>query len=730
MLLEPGPGPLSAAEALRPEVAARFRPLSAPRGLGLSAAPVWVRLRVENRADAARDCAVSWDAPLLERIELHLVGDDGAPALRARGGLALPAAERSLPFHGDHHGLALPVPAGGRLDLLLRAETRAATFVAVSARDAPLESERHHRVLFLFGAGAGTALLLSFMGLSQWAVWRDRSYLLYAGFLLAFAFYGAAVTGVGAFLLWPDHADLSIPAQPLFAGLSEFLGAWFIRVFLELRRRAPRSDQALQALGAGGLVSALLAFPSAPVATAVSALVTVSALTLGLREGVRAHRGRLRRARFYLVGFGLFSVCGVLWALVVLGVLPPAPALPWMLQLGAALTGAALLLALAERRLGESEERFRVAFETSPDCIAVTDARTGTYVAVNPGFTRVTGYRESELVGRSALELSIWADPADRRRMLDQVRASGSVLNLEFPFRFKDGTVGTGLMSARIIELGGQLCLLSITREISDLKRAERERARLQDELQQAQRLEAIGRLAAGIAHDFNNLLTVIRSNASVSLAEIGPSDPSREPFQEIRDAADRATALTRKLLAFGRRQRFDPRPVELSALVDRLQPILKRLVGEDMALAVRLAPDLPRVQADPAQVEQILINLAVNAREAVRYGGAVEIATGLEVVARDAPRGEVPPGRYCALSVKDSGPGIAPEVRGRVLEPFFTTKPEGTGLGLSVVHGIARQHGAHLEIESTQGEGTIVRLLFPALAQGGARPAGAGGAM
>jgi signal transduction histidine kinase/ActR/RegA family two-component response regulator len=276
-----------------------------------------------------------------------------------------------------------------------------------------------------------------------------------------------------------------------------------------------------------------------------------------------------------------------------------------------------------------------------------------------------------------------------------------------------------GLMSAQLVQLGGRPHILSITRDISEMRRAEEERDALADQLRQAQKLEAIGRLAGGVAHDFNNLLTAITTNASLALLDLPPGDPGRAPFEEIEDAAARATSLTRQLLAFSRRQLIAPRPLDLAVHVAGMSTMLRRVLGEDVALAFVGTGDAPVVQADPGQVEQVVLNLAVNARDAVRPGGRIRVAT----VAVEVPPGELGgervPGRYGAIEVEDDGAGIDPEVLPHIFEPFFTTKHgKGTGLGLSTVYGIASQHGGFVEVESRPGSGTRFRVCFPAAAE------------
>jgi PAS domain S-box-containing protein len=374
-------------------------------------------------------------------------------------------------------------------------------------------------------------------------------------------------------------------------------------------------------------------------------------------------------------------------------------------------------------RLRESEERFRVAFRTSPDSININRLDDGVFVAVNEGFTRMTGWSEAEVLGRSSLDVPVWEDPADRARLVAGLKKDGCVRNLEAVFRRKDGSLLSGLMSARLIGLRGEPYLLSITRDISDWKRAEEEREGLKAGLHQAAKMEAIGQLAGGVAHDFNNLLTVILSGAEALEHDLaGGSQAEREIVDEIGAAGRRARDLTRQLLAFARRQVIAPVPLDLNTLVRDSERLLRRVLGEDVALVATLQPALWPVRCDPGQIEQVVLNLAVNARDAMPAGGRLTIETSNYDVA-EMHRALFPgiePGPYVRLAVHDSGTGMSPEVKGHVFEPFFTTKPvgKGTGLGLATVYGIVNQSGGFIRVESEPGYGTSFEVLFPRIAE------------
>jgi two-component system, cell cycle sensor histidine kinase and response regulator CckA len=244
------------------------------------------------------------------------------------------------------------------------------------------------------------------------------------------------------------------------------------------------------------------------------------------------------------------------------------------------------------------------------------------------------------------------------------------------------------------------------------------DRKRLEQQLIQSQKMEAVGRLAGGVAHDFNNLLTAISGYNELVLSQLPPGDPRRGHAEEIRRAADRAAGLTQQLLAYSRRQVLEPKVLDLNAVVSSMEKMLRRLIGEDVELATMQQPGLWPVRADPGQLEQVVLNLAVNARDAMPRGGRLQIATGnVAVDAASALSGvALVPGDYAVLTVADNGLGMTPEVKARLFEPFFTTKEKGkgTGLGLSTVYGIVKQSGGYIWVDSEPGRGTAFRVYLP----------------
>ncbi len=361
--------------------------------------------------------------------------------------------------------------------------------------------------------------------------------------------------------------------------------------------------------------------------------------------------------------------------------------------------------------LRESEGRLAAAFDAFPDAVAITALDQGRYLLINQGFTKVAGWSAAQVIGKSSIELGVWVDPADRKAVVRTLEERGTIDHYEALFRRPDGTTFNGQMSGRVVTIDGARFLLTITRDLTQQRQ-------LEAQLQQAQRLESVGRLAGGVAHDFNNMLLVILGEAAVLEGALPPDHPERQSVEAILQAAQRSRELTRQLLAFSRKQVISPRVVDLNALVAATRQPLSRLIGADVDLSFEPAPALWPVRLDPSQLDQVLMNLVVNARDAMPEGGALSLRTAN--VPADASAGParcgLPAGDYVALSVQDEGVGMSPETLAHAFEPFFTTKEEGkgTGLGLATIYGIARQNGGGVAVASAPGKGTTFTLYLP----------------
>ena len=371
--------------------------------------------------------------------------------------------------------------------------------------------------------------------------------------------------------------------------------------------------------------------------------------------------------------------------------------------------------ARTDQALRRSEARFRDLFENASDLIATVDLDER-LTAVNEAFARRLGYTQEELIGRPIREFvpPEWheqLEQAGQGKFTHQVEAT----TYEHELVASDGHRIPVEVASRVVEEDGRpVGIQAICRDLGDRQRADK----LEGQLRQAQRLESVGKLAGGIAHDFNNLLTVISGYAEALLERHDPA--SATELGEIAAAATRATTLTRQLLAFSRRQVLQPQVIDLNTIVNGMTPMLARLIGEDIELAAPLDPGLDSVLADPGQIEQILLNLVVNARDAMPRGGRLTIETG-NVELDDAyleQHPEATPGRHAMLAVTDTGTGMTPDIIAQVFEPFFTTKPvgSGTGLGLSTVYGIVKQSGGSIWIYSEPGKGSSFKVYLPAV--------------
>jgi PAS domain S-box-containing protein len=368
----------------------------------------------------------------------------------------------------------------------------------------------------------------------------------------------------------------------------------------------------------------------------------------------------------------------------------------------------------AEEALRNSAQRFRSLIEHSTDLILLHDG-AGHFTYLSPSFEVTLGYPVHEWMERSGLEL-VWPEDLETARaLLARVAdTSGARTPWQLRLRHADGTFrwleGT---SANHLADPAIAAVVVNCRDIT-------ERKRMEAQIIQSQKMESIGRLAGGVAHDFNNLLTAIKGNMSLALMDMQPIDPLYEYLISVDKAADSAASLTRQLLAFSRKQIISPKVINLNDVLTHVQRLLARLIGEDVHLEMSAAPDLAPVRFDRSQAEQVLINLAVNARDAMPQGGRLTIETVNVDLDEDYCRRHpyVQPGSFVMLAVSDTGIGIHDEVRAHLFEPFFTTKESGsgTGLGLSMVYGAVKQNGGHIEVYSEMGHGATFKIFLPAV--------------
>ena len=373
----------------------------------------------------------------------------------------------------------------------------------------------------------------------------------------------------------------------------------------------------------------------------------------------------------------------------------------------------------AEKSLRETEQKFQRVYDEAPfGCHELNTE--GQISRVNRKELAMLGYTAREMLGRPVWRF-VLEEEMTRRIIL--AKLSGDVSfheTFERTYRRKDGTTLPVIAQDRIVwekrrKITG---IRSTLEDITERRRAEEVLRKSEEQLRQWQKVEAIGRLAGGVAHDFNNLLMTIKGCSELLLGEFDEHDLRREEVEEIRKAAERATSLTRQLLAFGRRQVLLPQVLNLNDIVENMNRMLSRLIGEDIQLLTVLGPDLWPVKVDPGQIEQVLMNLAVNGRDAMPRGGKLTIETANKELDEDYARRHVAvkPGAYVLLAVSDNGCGMDKETQSHLFEPFFTTKEQGkgTGLGLSTVYGIIKQSGGNIWVYSELGQGTSFKIYLP----------------
>jgi PAS domain S-box-containing protein len=374
---------------------------------------------------------------------------------------------------------------------------------------------------------------------------------------------------------------------------------------------------------------------------------------------------------------------------------------------------------LASGAATDGEVKFSALMESVSQAIVAVNHR-GLIEIANNKAEELFGYSREEMIGQT-LEMLLperlrGVHAGHREQYFSQPHTRPMGIGMDLTGRHKSGQEFPVEISLNYVKVGGHSLAIGFVTDIS-------QRLRLEGQLRQSQKMEAIGQLAGGIAHDFNNLLTIIQGYSSMSLQGLGPSDPLREPIEEIEKAAFSAGTLTRQLLAFSRRQVVRPRLINLNTAISQVEKMLRRVIGEDVELILETGDDLDEIRADPGLIEQILMNLAVNARDAMPNGGKLILETANLCLDKEYAGAHlaVNTGPHAMLAVTDTGTGMTEEVRGHIFEPFFTTKPQGqgTGLGLATVYGIVQQMGGSIWVYSEMGKGATFKILFPAAEPG-----------
>ena len=370
-----------------------------------------------------------------------------------------------------------------------------------------------------------------------------------------------------------------------------------------------------------------------------------------------------------------------------------------------------------EEALRESEEKYRITLQSIPDSVCITRQKDGLYFYANDGFSQLSGYSREDTVGKTSLDLNLFPNPTDRDEFIKILKEKGELHGFELQYRKKDGTIFDALISARPLKYGEEDCLVAVVKDITPIKKAEQEKAKLQVQFEHAQRMESIGTLAGGLAHNFNNLLMSIIGNASIVLLDLNPDHPHYKNLKNIEKNVKSGSQVTKQLLGYAREGRYEVKPISLNQLVKEASNTFGT-TRKEIRVHQELAESLFGINADQGQIEQVLMNLYVNAADAMPEGGDLFLKT-MNITDKDMAdkQYDPKPGNYVLLTVRDTGVGMDEKTMERIFDPFFTTKSlaEGTGLGLASVYGIIKAHGGYIDVDSEEGKGTTFEIYLPA---------------
>ncbi|SEA60093.1 PAS domain S-box-containing protein [Desulfuromusa kysingii] len=376
----------------------------------------------------------------------------------------------------------------------------------------------------------------------------------------------------------------------------------------------------------------------------------------------------------------------------------------------------------ANEALRISEEKFSQIFRLSPDAIALTRMKDGLYLDVNIAFVNIVGWSYEQIVGHSAHAdgLDIWRNPEDRQRMLQILEKKGEMNALEIDFKGKNNKIIHGSMSARIIEINNETCILSITRDISERLALQKKQQDLEQQMLQVQKLESLGVLAGGIAHDFNNILMAVIGNCDLAQRRLNPESAVMGNLHQIKLATSKAADLSNQMLAYSGKGKFVIESLNLSLIIEEMKQILSISSSKKATLRYDLTPNIPDIEADATQIRQIVMNLVINASDAIgNNSGIIAISTGVMRCERDYLQStwldeKLEEGDYTYIEVADTGCGMTDDMVKRIFEPFYTTKFTGRGLGMAAVLGIVRGHKGAIKIYTELGKGSTLKVLFP----------------
>jgi PAS domain S-box-containing protein len=647
----------------------------------------------------------------------------------------LPVETRDYPYH--HLVFLLPLPKNTLQTVYMRFQNNESMIIPLILWPMSQFMKRSQSSHLLLGAFIGILLIMIGFHAFLFFLLRDKSYLYYILAIAACLFFSLTANGIAFAYLWPKLTSWNQLALPFFGGLMVMSIIKFADYFLMAKKQQPLAHKATTIY----LIIMTLLVVLIPILSyrlIVHSLVIWGILgaVLLLFIGINSMLKGFHPARYFLIGITAFGINGIIHLLVRLDMIRNNPNFEHGFSLGIILFMLLISLALADRvkllrtekerasrKLRESEERFRSLVETTHDFIWEVDQK-GVYTYVSPKCMDLLGFRPEEMLGKSKLELIARSDAARVGKLFNRKVADRlPIIGLENKNIHKDGrtvildTNGLPFFDGK----GNLLGYRGIDREITNRRRLEEERQRLHVQIQHSQKLESLGVLAGGIAHDFNNLLMGVLGNASLTLNSLSNPIEAKQYVEKIEKAAHQAAKLTNQMLAYSGKGKFVIQPVNLSELVEEMTQLLKVSISKNVSIRYDFSQDLPDIEADVSQISQVIMNLIVNASEAIEDKvGVISVRTNIMTVddtylIETFFSDNVPEGEYVFLEISDNGIGMDKATQEKIFDPFFTTKFKGHGLGMAAVLGIIRGHKGAIKVYSELGQGTTIKVLFPA---------------
>jgi PAS domain S-box-containing protein len=731
---------LSIKDVISPQYNSAFR-YSQKRVLnfGFTKSNIWIRFKINNEASTRAPWALELGYPNLNYVDLYQLSAAGEIINKKKTGNLRSLESRD---HKHHNIVFLMVFSKQETQTVyLRFQNQASMTIPLTLWSMTAFMKQSQMNYTIVGGVIGVLLIM--MGFNAFLFFslRDKSYLYYFLSIGSILMFSLTVKGLALVYLWPNLMEWNQMALPIFAGLMLISLIKFTDVFLLAKKQMPLMHKVFHSYMI--LVTFfifLVPFTRYRLIIRLLVIAGILGCLLLLFIGYNSIRKGFQPARYFLVSMGILAFSGMTLLLVRLGLLPSQHFLEQGFFTGIIFFVLLMSLALADRikllrrekekaiqELRDSEERFRALVETTNDFIWEID-KNGVYTYVSPKAKDLLGYEQEEILGKKPHDF-MPQDEADRVCALleEKFFKCEPIIDLENKNITKNGrSVVLDTNGVPFFDEEGNLQgYRGIDRDITQRKRLEEEGKRLQAQIQHAQKLESLGVLAGGIAHDLNNILTAIMGNTELTLRGFEKGRNIREYLDQITLGGKKASELVAKILAFSRKQIINPQVIDPNNTIKNFSKILHRLISEDIKIQMNLHEGISPIKADPMQIEQILINLMINAQDALKQSlqgdtdKIITVETEEVFLDKDYASSHVGStvGQHILISVTDNGIGMDKEIVNRIFEPFFTTKDlgKGTGLGLSTVYGIVKQNNGSIYVYSELGIGTTIKIYWPA---------------